>query len=407
MLTSQNLNSFLTLGYFLGYPGKKIITLPEVDTRKYEDFNRDELIKIGSEILMDAFAENFKPNARHLIPLSGGFDSRAILGALLKFTDSSNISTFTYGIPGALDFEIGNMIAKEYGTNHLCIDFNNVQFSRDMLGFASKRFGGQTMLFFHPDHKELEAKFHDHVYWSGFFGDCSGGYYITPMYDSFQDIESAGIAFLKNERYVRSTYLGSEPIENLFQLLDGLNINNSILNHYERLSFYNRQTKYIAPHKCPDGFEVKTPFLIDKWLKFSFSIPNKFRKNSSLYQSMLLYSFPDLFILPNSHRFGLSMNSSELRYFMRRLRYKLFSKTKAIRLKRTNYFDINDFIRNNESLRQIITESLAQLRGRDILPWLNPEDMLKKHMSGKADYGDALQVLASLEIILSSENEIS
>ena len=34
--------------------------------------------------------------------------SRAILAALLKFTDSNNLFTYSYGSPKAYDYEIGN-----------------------------------------------------------------------------------------------------------------------------------------------------------------------------------------------------------------------------------------------------------------------------------------------------------
>jgi hypothetical protein len=44
-----------------------------------------------------------------------------------------------------------------------------------------------------------------------------------------------------------------------------------------------------------------------------------------------------------------------------------------------------------------------KLKERSIVPWINLDHLLDDHLSGKANYGDALQVLASLEIILTSK----
>jgi hypothetical protein len=407
MLTTQNLNSFLTLGYFLDYRGNDIIPLPQVDTQLYEKVKLNELVEIGSKILLESFSDSFKPNSKHLVPLSGGLDSRSILGALLKFTNSDNINTFTYGIPGTMDYELGRNISKMYGIDNLSINFNNFQFSSEMLLDAAKRFRGQTMLFFHPDHRQLVKMFRNHYYWSGFFGDVAAGdFFSHPKITDRTDIKSLKLKFLKDNLYVRSINLSSEPIEHLSPLLDGLELKIDNINFFEKLEIFNRQTKYTFPHKCPDGFNMVVPYLSINWLNFIMSIPREFRKKGLLYHKILLYTFPDLFNLPTRNLYGLSLNTSEFELLFKRIEYKLlyyFGGKKSIQLKNTNYFNISDFIRNNESLRRIIIDSIMKLKERSIVPWINLDHLLDDHLSGKANYGDALQVLASLEIILTSK----
>jgi asparagine synthetase B (glutamine-hydrolysing) len=85
--------------------------------------------------------------------LSGGLDSRTLLGGLLKFTSADNIKTFTYGLPGTFDFEIGRDISKRFGVQNFSLNFNDVEFSGHAARSA-KRYRGQTM-HFSPDHRSL------------------------------------------------------------------------------------------------------------------------------------------------------------------------------------------------------------------------------------------------------------
>jgi len=94
MVTTQNLNSFLLFGYFLDYKGTGLVSAPQTDINKYKDCSLNELIEIGSDLIIEIFKDEFVPNSQHLIPLSGGYDSRAILAGLLKFTESRNIKTY-------------------------------------------------------------------------------------------------------------------------------------------------------------------------------------------------------------------------------------------------------------------------------------------------------------------------
>lgn len=406
MLTPENLNSFLALGYFLDYKENKFLPLFQVDTKIYKRFNLIELTEIGSKILLEVFSEHFKQNSKHLVPLSGGYDSRAIIGGLLKFTDSSNIKTFTYGVPGSYDFEIGKNISKMYGLDHIAINFQSQHFTMDMLLDAAKRFRRQTMLFFHPDYRHLEEMFADYNYWSGFLGGEAAGAHFPKWEEKEMDIDFIKRRFLKNNSYVRSVYLSNEPLENLTTLLNSDYTNIDNLTRYEKIDFFNRQTKYIAPHVCPDGFKIITPFSSSTWLNFICSIPRDYRRDLILYKKILLYTFPELFMLPTKNRFGLSLGASEFAFLIKRIEHKLLYYSgfkKTVQTKKVNYFDINDFIRNNKSMKEIIIESLRKLKGRNLVPWIDLDLLLNKHLFYKANYGDALQVLASLEIILSSK----
>ena len=406
MISTENLNSFLTLGYFLDYKKNSYPLIPQTNPSLFDELNESELVNIGSKILLDVIKDKMGTNKKHLVPLSGGCDSRAIVGSLLKYTNASNIKTFTYGIPGSFDYEIGKDLSKSLGIEHFEIDLSKQKYSLEMLLNTSKRFNHQTFLFYHPDYDIIQEKFIDHIYWSGFSGDNSAGSHI-PKWESEEMSTNYIIKkFLQNNLYVKSIYLACEPLDSLIPLIDGQSVKIENLSRYETLDFYNRQTKYIEPHVCPLGFNVIAPFSSHEWLNFICSVPTKYRKNVILYEKILLQTFPELFTFPTKNKYGLSLKSSNFSVMMKKINFKIQNKigfNDVINKKLLNYFDINTAVRNNESIRRIVSENLKDLTSRNILPWLNPNKILNEHLKSNRNYGDALQVLASLEIILKSK----
>lgn len=141
----------------------------------------------------------FNPNKKKCIPLSGGLDSRGILGALLECTSAQNIYTFTFGIPGTYDYEIGNMIAKKDGTKHKCINLLNYQYTQYELEEVFRRVDMQTVLFFTYPISITDEIMNDKDVWSGaaidiIFGTNFNKYdkhidnsFIEAAYNSFED----------------------------------------------------------------------------------------------------------------------------------------------------------------------------------------------------------------------------
>ena len=141
----KNLNSFLKLGYFLDYQNKDIsIDISNIDKEKYKNISEHELIEIGSKLWKESISSNFHENQKHLVPISGGLDSRAILAGLLEYTEAKNIYTYTFGTPNTLDYDVGNYVAKKLGTDHTSFDLTEYQYNQQELENISKRVNFQT-----------------------------------------------------------------------------------------------------------------------------------------------------------------------------------------------------------------------------------------------------------------------
>jgi hypothetical protein len=396
----ENLNSFLEFGYFLDYKNQSYkIDLSNTHREEYINSTEEELVDEGIRVWEETINSQFNLNDKHVVPLSGGIDSRAILATLLKFTEAKNIYTFTYGTPGTLDFEIGNQIAKKVGTNHHKLPLTEYSYQLDDLIDISKRVDHQTALFMHGPVDVIDKEFKNSTVWSGAIIDVFfGRHQHNKKANNWND---AILNSFKENQYVKSIKLSNCDYDDYKKLVeyDTRFENDFELEHI--IDLMNRQTKYIAPHVLMKGLNYKVLFnstLSD----FANSVPYKYRENQFLYKKMFMKAYPELFSLRTKSNLGLSLDASSQAIFLKRVQNKVSRTFGLSKNSGVNYLDFNEKIRTKKDLRDIICSSVIDLKKRDIIDWINIDSILSDHLSGKADFADALIVLASLEIHIKS-----
>ena len=206
--------------------------------------------------------------------------------------------------------------------------------------------------------------------------------------------------FVKKNTYVKSIKLNKD--NNYSSLIDSYYINEESLSFDEQLDFLNRQIKFIAPLVLMDGYKFKTPFLHKPYIDFMLSIDNKYRLDQSLYKKILINSFPKEFSYKTKLNFGLPLGVSENLVFLKKLEDKITRTLKLSKGKWVNYIDFDEKIRSKQDFKDIISYNILDLKKRDIIHWIDLENILNNHLSSKVNYSDALLVLASLEIHLKS-----
>jgi hypothetical protein len=401
-----NLESFLRLGYFLEFPDASMaIDTSGADKSRYASVGLSELVEIGTRRLLEAVERQFVAHDDHLVLLSGGLDSRAILAALLRFTEAKNCATCTFGTPGTHDFDIGNMIARRLGTRHVSLPLTSHRFALDDLLDASRRSGRQTLLFYQAPLQELDRRFGGCRCWSGFMGDPSTGSHL-PEHPA-RDLTSAKNSFIRRNTFVRSMRLTRCTDLDLFPLIDGGTETHlgQPLTLEEQLDFRNRQVKYTAPHVLAHGFRYATPFLDPDWLGFILSVNDALRYDQRLYKRILLRAFPELFALPTKTHDGYGLDVSPWRRALGTLGYRTTCKLARIvgpwrPGRHLNYLDFDEELRHRRDLQEIVSGCLADLRRRGIVDWVDSRCVWERHMDRRGNHADALLVLASLEIHL-------
>jgi asparagine synthase (glutamine-hydrolysing) len=104
------------------YDGKNISTEQYWDPNYEPDYNKseDEFVDELIKSVKKAMEIRMKDNLCYGIALSGGLDSRVVLGAINK-ERRKDIVTFTFGIPGCDEAKIAEVVSKVAGTKHIFI----------------------------------------------------------------------------------------------------------------------------------------------------------------------------------------------------------------------------------------------------------------------------------------------
>lgn len=392
-----NLNSFLDFGYFLKYDkAKPPIDVTLATPEKYKDVPYKELVRIGTKLYRDAVNRLFEPGKDNCVPLSGGVDSRMVLAGLMECTEAKNVHTYTFGVPGALDYEIGQIIAKKIGTKHTQINLNDCVYTQDELLEISRRMDMQTVVFLTPPLSELN-KFNKMDIWSGYFMDfILDVTYPEKDFKSFNKMGNNYLAWQQNVKSIKLSYINRSDY---LKLLDGWDMKSS-LSPGEMVRMCNGQIKNTLPNVCMKGFTYRVLAIDEQLSVFAVSILEEHKLRKKLYMDMLNSINPRIMRFPLKNNLGLSVNASKfaiaakraVRYAKKRIGFPL--------IEGTNYQDFNKNIIEKPYLKKIVRDNIYDLENRNILTWIKPSKILEDHLSGKGRYGDALIVLTSLEIHL-------
>ena len=354
----------------------------------------DALLKSGVSIYREAIGANFRSNQSHVVPISGGMDSRAILATLLEHTEAHNIKTFSFGSPGTLDYDIGCEIAKISGTQHTAFDLTKYTYTQEELEDIAQRIDHQTVLFHHWPVWAADQIYPGATVWSGFLGDPLSGSHLPTA--PAKDIQGAIGYFISKNRYVQSHNFTTNNLD-FSALVELPIIGNTSLTFEEQIDLRNRQTKFIAPHVLMKGYQWCTPFTYQPWVDFILSVPNKFRKGQNLYKKILVSAFPGPFSHRTKSNHGLKLDAP-VYYKISTLVSQKIQRALGKKSSYINYIDFESAIRERNDIRELIARNVIDLSERKILDGIDTINMLNAHMSGHRNYADVLIALASLEI---------
>jgi len=411
-VTKDDLEAFLWYGY-----SPKYFALPaamigrRLGDEGVCDKSLADLVLAGAEVWRRAIESCLTLNTRDIvIPLSGGLDSRAILSGVLEHISPHSVHTYTFGIPGTYDYEIGNSVASIAGTRHCAFDLNRYRYSFDNLLDISCRVDGRTVLFQHAPSTLLETEYNpiSVAFWTGFMGDPVAGSHLLKK-DS-TTWEQAGLHFAERNRFCRSMdlvhpgFLASRYLPKV-PLVDG-----RVLCYDEQIDYGVRQECYIKPLVLLQGYEYRTPFLHPEWVGFILSVPRRYRQGQYLYREILKAAFPKLFSLPTKNNFGLCLAAPRWRQELCKNKLRLRAAAKRLTpwidwgiSPSINYIDFDRGLRERPDLKAVVYESIQDLKKRQIVDWIDMDSIWERHRRRRADHADALTLLASLEINLKSQ----
>jgi hypothetical protein len=367
----------------------------------------DEGVRVLKHALSDAIVPG-DAGKLNILPLSGGLDSRALLGALLEHVPREQILAVTFGTPGTLDYDVGRLVAKAVGVRAEHVDLSSAawHWDADKLLLFAKGVKSPTWIFEAYVNAAIPEKFGlDAVYWSGFMGDPLAGSHLAPVSSSCW--EAAVERFLPRNRFSRSVSLTPPGFDPKQVLPQAAFLDHKRLSYDEQIDFAVRQRCLIQNLIAPVRADYRMPFLHPAWVDFVLNVPRVHRENQSLYRAILAETYAEIFSLPTKTNFGAPLMTPNWRVFLYRLERwgwrQLRKQTSWLPWgidPLINYVDFDRALREREDLKVTILDNIQDLSRRGFVDWLDINSLWKAHQRTEANHGYALIGLASTELFL-------
>lgn len=408
--TPRQVDSFLFFGY-----------IPRLvqgwEREPWAMVERDRLIPtLSPKVLEQTAGEAFSDavGARvgddNVVLLSGGNDSRAILGALREHVAADKIVAVTYGSPRTYDYEIPRHLSRAAGVRHVQIDLSRYRFSDEDLRQVAQEFRNSPQWLFGPLMNRLVVREFGTgpVYWSGYLGGPVTGSHIPA--DRPSNTWNEALA-----KHARRPVFGGNwgQIDSAFDAVEALPRFAaqlpSPLTLDEYVDLAARQHPWLRPEHLVSGHHYAAPFLDPRFLHIMFNAGRENRAQQRLYRRFLQARYPTLFELPHKDHMGLP---PAVRRDSVRWKVKLF-KLRARRLlararpqstrwipPSTNHIDWNHALRFRQDLRDLTQDAIDSLGRRPLGNGLAASALLENHRRGDLNAGLALTQLVSLEYYL-------
>lgn len=413
-ISGSSIEAFLKLGYV---PGKN--TLFEGVT--CTSFDVDE--KVGLEelfsqlpdnqpspeelkkIFLESISELYNSSPDNIVPLSGGMDSRIILAALCELTESCNVHTYTFGMPGSYDYEIPNRIAHHFGTKHTNFRAEDTKYTVEGLIRAAIASDGNTEVF-HPLVLNRVADHYkdDSVYWSGFAGDLVGGAFGGKL--SGQEPKQQLIDYEKRGTYFLDDVVSDQA---LYPYITSGKKMDGYVSESEACFWENHVERYTGHHIFRNDMQIHAPLVDMHFLKFFFSLSDDKREGKRYFNKVFYEMFPDFFAFPTKD-YGYKYSKNyyltplhKARFYFSSLGWRVAPN--IFTHPNTAYIDMHHAINNRDDVRSCVDELLEDLAKRSLVDNSRMFRFLDEHRCGRKVYTKDIINLASLEVILKAADQ--
>ena len=265
-------------------------------------------IKELSGLLLNAVKKRLHCLSHTVIPISGGFDSRGILGCVRKITNE-RINTVSWGtdeITEGGDAKIGRYVAESLQANHQFIRRNVNSFIDDFEEMIYLTDGLTDDPCFH--HNELNIMRKIRFQCNGEYlmrGDEIFGYGGEASND-LEALARIGISEVSNykviENLLNSSHL-TDYKKKSHETINSLISECSLKNYLDRKDyfyFYQRLFHYLnrSSYYKFSVLELQNPWLDKDIMEFYKFVPVKYRLDKYLYKKTLHNMFPELYSIP-------------------------------------------------------------------------------------------------------------
>jgi asparagine synthase (glutamine-hydrolysing) len=387
------------------------------------DFTVDELVKK----FVNAVSNRLKEPYKYTVALSGGLDSRSVLGAASQTKKCQDVTAFTFGTPSCDEIRVARTIADKLNVRHRAIEYDPSLLTKYFDEVIQLNDGMDYIaLCFLPYVFGNVRNFAD-VYLQGFALDLllGGSLLNNPLLKVKTDAELAALLYSKKTRFPENL-LSNLLTKGCYQKIKGKALKSllttlkesrgktfadkadyfSIVNHVRRHtlmgSVINRN--YV---------EEALPTLDNEFIELITTIPANLRLNYKIYLKFLRKVAPKIVTIP----YQMTYLPPTVPFKLWKLGVRadfVFLKTKSIiwRLSkgrillksRHGYLHVDDYIRQDHRWRRVIRETLlnenSEIYKRDFLQLGGVKKLIMEHESGKRNHWMMIAYIVTFELFL-------
>lgn len=381
---------------------------PKEDNKR---FKKAEALDRAHFLVKQAVARQIKDNLPKILSLSGGLDSRTILGAISQL--GYQIPTFTFGITDYPDQKIAKVCADGLGMeNHF------FKLSPDFLKNWAKpgvwlTEGMNNCVNFHGMEFIPEIRKKASIVLNGFMGgELFGFVSLSTLKLLFQRKSKSWIDQIFKQ--INNSFSISEQ-NSLFEKKYYLQIKDMAFQTFAKLiqdypadspfnTFYYFRFREQAPKSFLYGLildnnlvEYRVPFCDYDLVDFVSAIPPKEKALAIFHSRLLTEKFPPLGSIPYQ-RTGLPVSSGTTKVLFKKINDHLKQKIFKSRTNGRRYTNYDEWMRNE--LKDFMISSLLSERflSRD---YFNPDYIkgtVEQHLSGRQNLSSKLGALITFEL---------
>lgn len=413
----QRVAAYLYFGYLPDYENVNLTSVIHGETFAPESYTAREAARRLNR-LADRIFEGLKPGGTCVVPLSGGLDSRVLLGLALDRLHVSQIKTVTFGRRGQLDYDLGKKIADDVGVESQLVDLQEKRLHwAELVESACKAPWTHFPDAFFNDLARSNAAASSDLILSGFLGEALTGGHVQwnaavgeAALRFAQSQQCSQLAWKMDPHYDPAAELPPQP--------EGQGLASS--------AFYDlsiRQPCYIhpvvtgqtgpfsyssSPSPCrASGAMSVTPFADHSWMRYWLQAPLKQLEGQRLYIDMMGFMFPSLAAMPTKETLG-ARPGHRVQYAIRFAMYgtqyladRVLPRTPRFAAK-LNYVNYSVMLRTRPDYKGIVEEASDVLREQ--APTLGHilREKMALHRAGKQNHARDIMLLVGVAANLSA-----
>ncbi|SQH77491.1 putative Asparagine synthetase [Shewanella benthica] len=232
-------------------------------------------------LFLQAVESRLDSTKKYCLTLSGGLDSRALLGAI-SHLKKYDITCLTFGIPNSPDVKIAEQASQIVGVKHKVINIDKSNWINGRQKGVISTGGMKSLFHMHVLNSLAEIESISKYVINGYLGDLVlGGGYLKKGFHGFRSSET--IAYDKFSHYA-----------------DQIDFDEDYFKHpsSDPIFIYNRGVRFtsMGSDLVNDRLVNIKPFVDNELLEFVYGLDDSYRVNGKLYHSMLVKYFPELFL---------------------------------------------------------------------------------------------------------------